>query len=233
MEYPSSGVWTPLGSQLPLIPGNCLEIRFAIWSHTNTVLFLTDPHTFKCIETEGIFQEFRDFIISSLSSPHFGFLSVQQATDVAMSAIQQGFQLDHNLANANYESLPQSQEYLSLLLGVRLPEPTYTHIRMVPASKEAIKMSLKKVKVTEENQCCAICMEEFQIGADGNNRADEGYSMPCSHVFHPTCILKWLNKSNTCPLCRYPLPTVNEEMNDKLTCWTFISSIIRAIFSFL
>ena len=34
--------------------------------------------------------------------------------------------------------------------------------------------------------------------------------MPCKHFFHNDCIIPWLNRSNTCPLCRYKLPQEDE-----------------------
>lgn len=31
--------------------------------------------------------------------------------------------------------------------------------------------------------------------------------MPCQHVFCEGCILSWLDRDNSCPLCKYELPT--------------------------
>ncbi|KAK3042251.1 hypothetical protein RJ639_001846 [Escallonia herrerae] len=42
---------------------------------------------------------------------------------------------------------------------------------------------------------CSICHEDFVL-RDMVNR------LPCSHIFHTRCILRWLKRSNTCPLCR-------------------------------
>ncbi|KAK2969114.1 hypothetical protein RJ640_028578 [Escallonia rubra] len=42
---------------------------------------------------------------------------------------------------------------------------------------------------------CSICHEDF-VPRDMVNR------LPCSHSFHTRCILRWLKRSNTCPLCR-------------------------------
>ncbi|XXG86746.1 hypothetical protein AAC387_Pa11g1578 [Persea americana] len=73
-----------------------------------------------------------------------------------------------------------------------------------PAAKSAIE-SLPSVKVSEkllvsDSAQCAVCMDLFELGA-------EGKEMPCKHIFHPDCILPWLDLHNSCPVCRYELPT--------------------------
>ncbi|KAL2930411.1 E3 ubiquitin-protein ligase RING1 [Bienertia sinuspersici] len=73
-----------------------------------------------------------------------------------------------------------------------------------PASKTAVE-GIPSVKVNQELLCsdssqCAVCMDEFKLGA-------EAKQMPCKHVFHGDCILPWLELHNTCPVCRYELPT--------------------------
>ncbi|WCJ34609.1 RING/U-box superfamily protein [Euphorbia peplus] len=47
---------------------------------------------------------------------------------------------------------------------------------------------------------CVICREEMEEGRDV-------CELPCQHVFHWMCILPWLKKRNTCPCCRFQLPT--------------------------
>ncbi|KAJ2159503.1 hypothetical protein EV180_005425 [Coemansia sp. RSA 518] len=43
---------------------------------------------------------------------------------------------------------------------------------------------------------CAICLDELRLG-------DVVRSLPCPHVFHATCIDRWLLfQSSVCPLCK-------------------------------
>eukprot|EP00961_Rhodomonas_salina_P058301 783473-Rhodomonas_salina.1 len=37
--------------------------------------------------------------------------------------------------------------------------------------------------------------------------------MPCGHYFAHEGLLQWLNQNNTCPVCRFEIPTVDEEYN--------------------
>ncbi|KDP29046.1 hypothetical protein JCGZ_16435 [Jatropha curcas] len=47
---------------------------------------------------------------------------------------------------------------------------------------------------------CGICKENMRRGRDV-------CELPCKHLFHWMCILPWLTKRNTCPYCRFELPT--------------------------
>ncbi|CAJ1952293.1 unnamed protein product [Sphenostylis stenocarpa] len=73
-----------------------------------------------------------------------------------------------------------------------------------PASKTAVE-GLPDVSVTEEllaSDCsqCAVCKDAFELG-------DTAKQMPCKHIYHGDCILPWLELHNSCPVCRYELPT--------------------------
>ncbi|PQQ20716.1 putative E3 ubiquitin-protein ligase XERICO [Prunus yedoensis var. nudiflora] len=46
---------------------------------------------------------------------------------------------------------------------------------------------------------CPVCLSEFEPESEINH-------LSCGHLFHKTCLEKWLNYWNiTCPLCRTPL----------------------------
>lgn len=48
---------------------------------------------------------------------------------------------------------------------------------------------------------CSICCENIEIGS-------MAVRIPCSHLYHANCIATWLSKFNTCPICRFTLPTL-------------------------
>ena len=75
------------------------------------------------------------------------------------------------------------------------------------ASAEAID-SLKTFSISPflklETEKCSICLEN--VGFRENEENVKLSLLPCEHVFHHLCIVKWLQTSHTCPLCRYPMP---------------------------
>ncbi|CAJ1947250.1 unnamed protein product [Sphenostylis stenocarpa] len=74
-----------------------------------------------------------------------------------------------------------------------------------PAAKSVVE-SLPLVELSKEellqgkNLACAICKDEILL-------EEKVRRLPCSHCYHGDCILPWLEIRNTCPVCRFELPT--------------------------
>ena len=51
--------------------------------------------------------------------------------------------------------------------------------------------------VPKNEEKCVICLCELY---------DE-YMIPCGHLFHSKCILKWMKRHNSCPICRKDILT--------------------------
>ncbi|XP_062075960.1 E3 ubiquitin-protein ligase SDIR1-like [Humulus lupulus] len=59
-------------------------------------------------------------------------------------------------------------------------------------------MKYKKSKENEDEQVCAVCLEEFSNG-------EEVAITTCNHSYHNPCITKWLALRKSCPYCRKQL----------------------------
>ncbi|XP_062150911.1 E3 ubiquitin-protein ligase RING1-like [Alnus glutinosa] len=76
--------------------------------------------------------------------------------------------------------------------------------RSRPAAKRVVE-SLPCVELTVEElgrstAVCAVCKDEIVV-------EEKVRRLPCAHYYHGDCIVPWLSIRNTCPLCRYELPT--------------------------
>ncbi|CAK9160065.1 unnamed protein product [Ilex paraguariensis] len=70
-----------------------------------------------------------------------------------------------------------------------------------PATLSSVE-ALEEVKLVSSDvptELCTICQEDSLVGTNVRR-------MPCSHMFHKECIMKWLKGSHICPLCRFMLP---------------------------
>ncbi|KAI4328816.1 hypothetical protein L6164_021142 [Bauhinia variegata] len=63
-----------------------------------------------------------------------------------------------------------------------------------PRNLELSKSNESHVLVTEEEDGCPICLEEYD--------AENPKTMTkCEHHFHLSCILEWMERSDSCPIC--------------------------------
>jgi hypothetical protein len=75
----------------------------------------------------------------------------------------------------------------------------------VPKRNVAQQSHVDDLPRVPANKCaeaeCGVCLGPLRRG-DDNALADQAVRLPCRHVFHPECILKWLTQcKNSCPLC--------------------------------
>ena len=73
-----------------------------------------------------------------------------------------------------------------------------------PAAKSVVEnlpvVELTKEELQGKNVACAICKDEILL-------EEKVRRLPCSHCYHGDCIMPWLSIRNTCPVCRFELPT--------------------------
>ncbi|KAG6603514.1 E3 ubiquitin-protein ligase RING1, partial [Cucurbita argyrosperma subsp. sororia] len=73
--------------------------------------------------------------------------------------------------------------------------------------KNLSRLVISKEHLKHDGISCAICKDFFLVGVEVNQ-------LPCLHLYHPPCILPWLTARNSCPLCRYELPTDDRDYEE-------------------
>lgn len=70
-----------------------------------------------------------------------------------------------------------------------------------PAAKSFID-NLPLVAINDEDDAvtCVVCKDEV-------SSEERVMQLPCMHCYHGECIVPWLSIRNTCPVCRFELPT--------------------------
>ncbi|KAK7363083.1 hypothetical protein VNO77_05212 [Canavalia gladiata] len=176
------------------------------------------------INCKDFFQDNEDllrrYIPNLQSSPFFTSECIDQMTQRIIILVHRLFDAE-NLSSHDSESADSQHQELALTLDIVLDlqvdgefeemerstiEEYTEQCVMVPASDKAIQ-SLQTFNLPPQ---CSICMNKFYTV---ENEKDEDFNLsllPCGHVFHHQCIVKWLQISRTCPLCRYPVPTVKD-----------------------
>ena len=85
-----------------------------------------------------------------------------------------------------------------------------------PVSKEWLKNELPKYCFNESERDgyqCPICLIKFnklnkkEADKEQENSKNAVRLPGCGHSFHCDCLLRWLDNTSSCPLCRAELPT--------------------------
>ncbi|CAL0299095.1 unnamed protein product [Lupinus luteus] len=80
-----------------------------------------------------------------------------------------------------------------------------TALKGSPPAAKSVMENLPLVELTKEelqmkNVACAVCKDEILL-------EEKVRRLPCLHCYHGDCIMPWLSIRNTCPVCRFELPT--------------------------
>ncbi|KAL8135693.1 E3 ubiquitin-protein ligase CIP8-like [Apium graveolens] len=82
--------------------------------------------------------------------------------------------------------------------------------RGAPPAAESAVAALKNVEIKFEKEAllCAVCKDMVNVG-------EIAKELPCGHGYHGDCIVPWLASRNTCPVCRFELPTSDPDYEEE------------------
>jgi hypothetical protein len=91
------------------------------------------------------------------------------------------------------------EELMMLELAVRHTEGNKTSLPLTDLEKHAL---LKKIEIDTDQICsqpsCPICGEDYVP-------KEETVQIQCSHFFHESCVMPWLEMKHSCPICRFEI----------------------------
>ncbi|CAM8984333.1 unnamed protein product [Rhodiola kirilowii] len=90
-----------------------------------------------------------------------------------------------------------------------LAESDQSGRRGAPAAAKSTVAELPSVVISDSGcEACAICKDGVSVG-------DSIKMLLCGHGYHEDCIVPWLESRNSCPVCRYELPTDDPECEEE------------------
>uniref|UniRef100_A0A5B7ANE0 RING-type E3 ubiquitin transferase n=1 Tax=Davidia involucrata TaxID=16924 RepID=A0A5B7ANE0_DAVIN len=161
---------------------------------------------------------------TSFIDPPFPILSPPQTlttptTDVDVAADTTAFQFPSATASDDHYLIdsPYLQRLIQHLTNSESddssPAANTTTRCHTPASKAAVE-AIPTIKITasllelDPIIICAVCKDQFVIDV-------EAMQLPCKHMYHSDCILPWFLQHNSCPVCRFQLPTENDDSRER------------------
>ncbi|XP_022640351.1 probable E3 ubiquitin-protein ligase HIP1 isoform X3 [Vigna radiata var. radiata] len=127
-----------------------------------------------------------------------GFMIVDRTSLYGRNMIDQHRDMRMDIDNMSYEEL--------LALGERIGHVS-TGLSEDLISKYLTETIYCSSEPSQEEEACAICLEEYK------NVDDVGTLKACGHDYHVSCIRKWLSMKKVCPICK--ASALPEETKDK------------------
>ncbi|KAJ9552924.1 hypothetical protein OSB04_016969 [Centaurea solstitialis] len=155
-------------------------------------------------QNPGEFNPFA-FLQNYLSTLRAGGANIQFVIENSSDGDPSGFRVPSNLGD--YFIGPDLEQLIQ-----QLAENDPNRYGTPPASKSVVQ-NLPSVKITDDllesdYSDCAVCKDSFELH-------EEAKQLPCKHVYHQDCIVPWLELHNSCPVCRYELPTDDPEYENR------------------
>ena len=107
----------------------------------------------------------------------------------------------NNLMQRALQDLPHNNQH-GIVFGMMQPPAQFENV-ITPLKESEFsnitelnyKEYAKTKEASNEKETCSICYAEY-------TDEDKVKILPCSHVFHTTCIAEWFAENHNCPMCR-------------------------------
>ena len=102
--------------------------------------------------------------------------------------------------NTNDQSMEDIINYIMVNDTNRYGNPPTAKKTLESLEKIVVNSKNKNILCSDNDNSCSVCKEVYE---------DEQIlvNLPCKHLFHEECIIPWLKDRNSCPTCRFELPT--------------------------
>lgn len=134
-------------------------------------------------------------ILSSIRNVSFEL--VYQAKEYINWSIFYGSNLQ-----VNHEQLFLYQD-LSLRMRLNFVEGLLEYFRTRREHKPEVNLNIKYSNVSNYEDKCPICRDSSN---EESSEEETGFiKIKCNHIFHKQCIFQWIQRSQSCPMCRIEL----------------------------
>jgi len=131
--------------------------------------------------------------MATYDDDHGNFIN---ATPAAMSSTNDMLRFVSLMSTLGLDETSTDTRITSLVEAISTSDPSA--LSAPPTSKKVID-NLPTVSRVPVDRPCPVCTEDFD--------EEPAKRLPCHHYFHGDCVRPWLEKHNTCPMCRAELPT--------------------------
>ena len=141
----------------------------------------------------ALFENVRQYQTTLVESLHqAGFVDDSQMA--RLPQLHVGF--IHQLIESAWVAAAARNGNLDAALFQSFNEATLTTPQLPVGHAERVaKLPSRTLAVASSDDCC-ICIDAMGVDAVVSSLD------ACQHMFHTSCIKEWLNKANTCPLCK-------------------------------
>jgi transposase-like protein len=166
---------------------------------------IQNPSDYYCPYCQSTFLEELGGVSSQISVRHrtHGNLTADQARRISNATAM--LRLLETQLRDELEHLQTAFEVANARFNEELQQEKMKKLTKV--MKGRLRMTTINLDMACGQPSCPICSEDFILGSDV-------LKLPCTHFFHQTCAMPWLDMKQNCPICRNELsdtlPTEDE-----------------------